>query len=185
MKFAQVAKRFFSENVHLKDVKIKRIQVYQVDLPLHETNYKWSGGKSVSTFDATVVKITTNSGVVGYGESTPLGPSYLPAFALGCRAGIAQLAPSLINENPTLLNQLNMKMDHLLKGHNYAKSPIDVACWDILGKIAGVPVCELLGGRFGDKFPLYRAISQGSPEEMAANVEKYLGQGYRFVADLG
>ncbi len=72
-------------------------------------------------------------------------------------------------------------MDKNLKGHPYVKSAIDMACWDILGKVAGLPVCELLGGRCGEDFQLYRAISQGSPEEMAANVEKYVNEGYRFV----
>ena len=42
-----------------------------------------------------------------------------------------------------------------------------MACWDILGKVTGQPVCVLLGGRYGDDFVLYRAISQESPEEMA------------------
>ena len=49
-------------------IKIKRIQAFQVDLPLHETSYKWSGGKSVTVFDATVVKIETNVGIIGYGK---------------------------------------------------------------------------------------------------------------------
>lgn len=165
-------------------IQIKRILAYQVDLPLHEGSYKWSDGKNVSVFDATIVKIETNFGITGYGENTPLGPSYLPAFASGSRAAIKELAPSLIGENPTLLNKLNTKMDFLLKGHNYAKSAIDMACWDILGKVAGLPVCELLGGRFGDHFPLYRAISQGDPDHMAKNVEKYLGEGYRYEKEL-
>lgn len=120
------------------------------------------------------------------GENTPLGPSYLPAFAAGSRAGIKELAPSLIGENPTLLNKLNTKMDVLLKGHSYAKSAIDMACWDIFGKLCGVPVCELLGGRYGDDFLLYRAISQDTPQNMANNVEKYLNQGYvKFQLKVG
>mmetsp|Transcript_55091 Transcript_55091/g.96461 ORF Transcript_55091/g.96461 Transcript_55091/m.96461 type:complete len:391 (-) Transcript_55091:127-1299(-) len=159
--------------------KISRISVYQVDLPLHESSYKWSGGKSVTTFDATVVKIETDTGFVGYGENTPLGPFYLPAYAEGTRAGINMLAPSLIGIDATRLNQLNVHMDRTLKGHPYVKSAIDMACWDILGKVSGLPVCELLGGRFNDSFKLYRAISQDTPEGMARNVEKYVNEGYR------
>eukprot|EP01035_Chromulina_nebulosa_P017357 gene17357-22904_t len=67
-------------------------------------------------------------------------------------------------------------MDRALKGHPYIKSAIDMACWDILGKVTGQPVCELLGGRFTDSFPLYRAISQGTAEEMASDVEKYVDE---------
>lgn len=159
--------------------KITNISVYQVDLPLHEQSYKWSGGNSVSSFDATVVKIETDTGFVGFGENTPLGPNYLPAYAEGTRAGIKMLASALIGRDASRLNQLNEIMDKSLKGHPYVKSAIDMACWDILGKIAGLPVCELLGGRFGNNFKLYRAISQNSPEEMAKNVEKYINQGYR------
>jgi L-alanine-DL-glutamate epimerase-like enolase superfamily enzyme len=89
------------------------------------------------------------------------------------------LAPHLIGADASRLNHLNQLMDRTLKGHNYVKSAVDMACWDILGKVAGLPVCELLGGRFGDHFPLYRAISQDSAENMAANVEKYVQMGYR------
>jgi L-alanine-DL-glutamate epimerase-like enolase superfamily enzyme len=54
-----------------------------------------------------------------------------------------------------------------------------MACWDILGKATGQPVCTLLGGRYGDDFGLYRAISQEAPEAMAARVADYRAQGYR------
>src|SRR5438270_5818853 len=70
-------------------------------------------------------------------------------------------------------------MDAALKGHAYVKSPIDMACWDILGKATGQPVCTLLGGRYGEDFVLYRAISQESPETMAGRVAGYRAEGYR------
>jgi len=159
--------------------KIKRILVYQVDLPLHEGSYKWSGGKSVEVFDSTIVAIETNDGEIGYGEGCPLGPFYLPAYANGVRAGIKELGPHLIGEDPTQTSKLNMIMDRCLKGHAYVKSPIDIACWDIKGQLAGKPVCELLGGRYGDDFILYRAISQVDPEAMAENVKQYRDEGYR------
>ena len=160
-------------------MKITRIRVYQVDLPLHEGSYKWSGGKSVTVFDSTVIQVETDAGVTGFGEVCPLGPFYLTAYANGVRAGIAELGPHLLGEDPLQLAKLNQRMDAALKGHAYVKSGLDMACWDILGKVAGQPVCTLLGGRYGDDFGLYRAISQESPEAMASRVAGYRAEGYR------
>ena len=160
-------------------MKIKRISAYQVDLPLREGRYAWSGGKSVAVFDSTIVQVETDSGLVGHGEVCPLGPFYLPAYAAGVRSGLIELAPHLIGLDPLQLGALNERMDRALKGHAYVKSGIDIACWDILGQAAGQPVCVLAGGRYGSDFVLYRAISQGSPEEMAASVAGYRAEGYR------
>lgn len=160
-------------------MKISRITAYRVELPLHEGSYRWSGGKTVEVFDSTVVRVETETGLAGFGEACPLGPAYLPAYAAGVRAGIAELGPHLIGEDPRELIRLNRRMDAALKGHPYVKSALDIACWDLLGQAAALPVCSLLGGRYGDDFVLYRAISQQSPEEMAAKVAGYRGEGYR------
>jgi L-alanine-DL-glutamate epimerase-like enolase superfamily enzyme len=125
------------------------------------------------------VRIETDAGICGWGEVCPLGPAYLAAYAQGARAGIQQIAPHLLGHDPTELQAINRRMDSLLKGHPYAKSAIDMACWDLLGRATGLPVCHLLGGRCGDDFPLYRAISQRSAAEMAQNVASYRAQGYR------
>jgi L-alanine-DL-glutamate epimerase-like enolase superfamily enzyme len=167
-------------------MRIVRISAYRADLPLAEGSYKWSGGKAVTVFDTTVVKVETDAGVTGFGEVCPLGPFYLPAYANGVRAGLAELGPHLLGESATSLAKLNRRMDAALKGHAYVKSGIDMACWDILGKAAGMPVCELLGGRYGDDIGLYRAISQESPEQMAAKVAGYRDEGYcRFQLKVG
>ncbi len=160
-------------------MKINRVRVFQVDLPLVEGQYKWSGGKSIDVFDSTVVELTTDTGLTGYGEACPLGPSYLPAYAAGVRAGIAALGPDLIGCNPLQLDVLNRHMDHCLAGHPYVKSAIDMASWDLLGKACDQPVAVLLGGHCGEDFVLYRAISQQEPDEMAARVAAYRQQGYR------
>ena len=160
-------------------MKISKIKVWQVDLPLHEGDYKWSGGKSVTTFDSTVVGIETDQGVSGFGEVCPLGPVYLPSYAKGVRIGIEELGPSLIGENPLQLEKLNRRMDQVMKGHPYVKSALDMACWDLLGKATELPVSALLGGAYGEDFVLYRAISQERPEEMAQKVADYRAEGYR------
>ncbi|MBI3665028.1 MAG: mandelate racemase/muconate lactonizing enzyme family protein [Acidobacteria bacterium] len=145
-------------------MRITQIDAYRVELPLHEGSYKWSGGNAVRVFDSTVVAVSTDDGVTGYGEICPLGSAYLPAYAAGVRAGIAELAPHLIG----------------------LKSPLDMACWDILGKVCGQPLTTLLGGRFGEDFPLYRAISQDTPEAMAEMVAQYRAQGYtKFQLKVG
>lgn len=160
-------------------MKITGIVVYQVDLPLHEGSYQWSEGKSVTVFDSTVVNVRTDQGISGWGEVCPLGPVYLPAYANGVRSGIAEIAPRLLGENPLEVGRLNATMDRLSKGHPYVKSAIDMACWDLLGKATGQPVCVLLGGRFGEAVQLYRAISQLPPRDMAENVAAHRRDGYR------
>src|SRR5688572_1804235 len=164
---------------HPPGMKITCIFAHRVELPLYETTYKWSGGKSVTVFDSTIVGVETDTGLIGYGEVCPLGPFYLPAYAEGVRAGLRELGPHLLGEDPRQLARLNRTMDAALKGHPYVKSGIDIACWDILGQATGLPVCELLGGRYGEDVPLYRAISQESPDQMASKVAGYRGEGYR------
>lgn len=167
-------------------MRIVRIFAHRVELPLREGNYKWSGGKAVTVFDSTIVGVETDTGLTGYGEVCPLGPFYLPAYAEGVRAGLVELAPHLLGYDPREIFKLNQRMDAALKGHPYVKSGIDIACWDLLGQATGLPVCTLLGGRFGESVRLYRAISQESPEAMAARVAQYRSEGYtRFQLKVG
>src|SRR5262245_36290830 len=167
-------------------MKITGIRAYQIDLPLHEGSYKWSGGNSVSIFDATVVAVDTDEGLTGWGEVCPLGPAYLPAYARGARTGIAELAPQLLGMNPLALGLLNERMDAAMRGHPYVKSAIDMACWDLLGKATGLPVATLMGGHVGNDFALYRAISQESPEQMATRITGYRNEGYtKFQLKVG
>ncbi len=160
-------------------MRITSIKVYQVKLPLHEGRYAWADGKYVDVFDSTVLQIQTDAGIDGFGEVCPLGPFYLPAFGPGARAGIGELAPHLLGQDPCQISKINHIMDVALLGHPYAKSAIDMACWDVTGQALEQPVCRLLGGRFGEEVELYRAISQRPADEMAGSVAAYRSQGYR------
>lgn len=127
-------------------MKISQIDVYQVDLPYAGGTYRLSGGREYTSFDATIVRITTDTGITGFGESTPFGATYVAAHALGVRAGIAEIAPHLIGLDPRRVDRVYDAMDASLVGHAHAKAAIDVACWDVFGKAVGMPVCDLLGG---------------------------------------
>ncbi len=160
-------------------MKIVRIDVFQVDYKLLDRQYAWSRGQAVSSFVSTIVKVSTEEGIAGFAEICPLGSAYMDAYARGIPAGIDEIGRHLLGHDPCQLNVINHLMDLALLGHNYIKSPLDIACWDILGQVTNTPLCTLLGGRAMDKFLLYRAISQGPPEKMAEDVSRYRKEGYR------
>lgn len=159
-------------------MKIAQIEVFQVDLPYAQGTYQLSGGREYTSFDATIVRVLTDCGIEGWGESTPFGSNYVAAHALGVRAGLAEIAPLVIGSDPMALDRLNDQMDLALAGHLHVKTPIDVACWDIFGKATGRPVCDLLGGRIAGPVAMISSISGGSPEEMRANVATHRAKGF-------
>ncbi|KAK5720245.1 hypothetical protein LTR15_007518 [Elasticomyces elasticus] len=160
------------------DLEIARIDVYQVDLGYSGGVYRLSGDRELSSFDATIVRITTQTGIEGWGESTPFGSTYIAAHALGIRATIAELAPHLIGLDPRQVDRVNDAMDAHLVGHESGKSALDLACWDIFGKSVGLPVCELLGGRTDVKLPIVCSLSAGTPQEIKEEVELFRSRGY-------
>jgi L-alanine-DL-glutamate epimerase-like enolase superfamily enzyme len=165
---------------------IERIDLYSYDVNYVGSEYVMSGGRIITTLHSTVARVSTEDGLVGYGETCPLGSNYLPAHAAGVRAALTELAPSLVGLDATNPALVARAMDTALLGHGYAKSAIDVACWDVLGQATGRPICDLIGGRQQITFPLYVAIPLGSPEAMADHVRALREQGVRrFQLKLG
>ena len=161
-----------------KAMKITRISVYQQDLPL-EHPYWLSGGRlKFECLDASFVKIETDAGFVGWGEGTPWGHTYVPAHGPGIRAGIETMAPFILGLDPRLVLEVERAMDLALPGHLYAKSPIDMACWDIAGQAAGLPIADLMGG--GSRTPRAIASSVGAKtiEDTRAVMDRYRQRGY-------
>ena len=116
-------------------MKITKIAAYQVDLPLHEGSYKWSGGKSVTVFDSTVVRVETDEGVTGYGEVCPLGTGLPAGLRPGVRTGLAEFGAASAGPRPDRDSPSSTAAwTRRCKGHPYVKSAIDMACWDILGQ---------------------------------------------------
>jgi len=167
-------------------MKIAKIDVFHFELTYVHGVYKMSGGRDVSALPSTLVRVTSDQGVDGWGEVCPLGTTYLAAHAGGARAALELLAPALIGIDPTNLAAVNDAMDSVLAGYAYAKSPIDVACWDLTGKARGASVAEMLGGVRQERFPLYFAVPLGSPEAMGEYVLARRAEGiHRFQLTIG
>lgn len=160
-------------------MKITRIAVYRLALPL-TAPYIYSGGRlRVDALDSTFTRIDTDAGLSGWGEGCPWGIGYLPAHGPGTRAGLELVAPALIGEDPCAIAHINRLMDTRLPGHPYVKSPLDMACWDILGQAAGMPLWKLFGGAQADPVPVNSSISTSAPDEMIARIEQARAEGYR------
>jgi len=160
-------------------MRIVRIDVYQLIYTLSAGTFAMSGGKMAATQDSTIVKITTDDGLAGWGETCPFSPTYIAAHGEGARAAIREIGPALLGADPCQTAAAYLRMEHALLGHSYAKSALDTACWDLLGQVAGRPVSDLLGGTFQPVFPLYMGVSLGRPEAMRDEAIRLWDLGYR------
>lgn len=166
--------------------RIARVDVFNFTLTYVHGRYVMSGGRVIDALDSTIVRVTTDTGIAGWGEVCPLGTTYLASHPGGARAALALLAPAVVGLDPTNLAAVNHAMDTALAGHEYAKSPIDVACWDILGRTLGTSVTTLLGGLRQARFPLYVAVPLGSPRQMTDFVLARRDEGiHRFQLKIG
>lgn len=159
-------------------MKITRITVFHADLPL-EHPYWLSGGRlKVEVLDATFVKVETDEGITGWGEGTPWGHTYVPAHGPGIRAGLETMAPFVLGLDPRRVLDVERAMDFALPGHLYAKSPVDMACWDIAGQAAGLPIADLMGGGSRTPRPIASSVGARTVEETQRVMDRYRARGY-------
>ena len=147
-------------------MKITRVSLWNVPLTSH-VDYHMADGKSCTTTDSVVVRVDTDAGISGWGEVCPI-PHYLPAYAGGIAPAVEYMMPIILGANPLGAESLTAKLDAYLLGHNYAKSPLDIAFWDITAKAARQPLYNLLGGRRQQSIPVYASLSCVAPDAMAA-----------------
>lgn len=157
-------------------MKIKEIDIYAIRLPLVDPfiiSYR-----TFQDMPSIIVKMTTEDGLVGYGEAVAdehvTGETWESTYTLLKHT----LAPLLIGQNPMEFERIHEKMDKAVYQAPAAKAALDIACYDLVGKKLGVPVYQLLGGRYHEKFPITHVLSIGTPESMAEEAEKRMKEGY-------
>ncbi|MFJ8236592.1 mandelate racemase/muconate lactonizing enzyme family protein [Ureibacillus sp. NPDC094379] len=157
-------------------MKIKQIEVFAINLPLIKPfviSYA-----TYPNMPSIIVKLTTECGLVGWGESVPddhvTGETPEATFAVIKNT----LAPILIGQNPMQFEKIHELMDAAVKDVPAAKAAIDIACFDVVGKKLCVPVYQLIGGRYHEKFPVTHVLSIDEPEKMADEAEQCIELGY-------
>lgn len=152
-------------------MKITRIELYHVSVPLRETFWPtWIPGYPQTHNRFTLIKLTTDEGIEGYGAGSAMGKE---------REGLGDLLGGyLMGADPTDIQRVQdlLKQAGILGWRNFWIEP---ACWDIMGKKAGKPVYELLGG---EARPIEVYCSTGEmhdPEQRAEEVLAIKERGYR------
>jgi cis-L-3-hydroxyproline dehydratase len=160
-------------------MRLRELSCYAVDIPTVEGPYVMSHGRALTSFPSTVVKVTAEDGTVGYGEACTLGSNYLDGFPAAAQESVRLLAGWVLECDVFDANVLVDGMDDRVVGNLAGKAAIDVALWDLRGKLLGLPVARLLGGVRQTRFPWFQAISMDSPDRMAAEVKRLTDLGCR------
>lgn len=126
--------------------------------------YSMSGGRVNDGEPSLVIRIRTDAGVEGWAENAPLGSDYLPSSFTGELAALKGLAPQVIGMDPRSPAIISKKLDRAMLSGIAAKSIIDMACWDILGKSVGLPTHVLLGGCLTREPAAFCVVGLGEPE---------------------
>lgn len=126
------------------------------------------------------VRVTTDEGIVGYGEANLEGRSRTVEMA------IHELESELIGSDPRQIERLWQAMYRhaFYRGGPImvsAISGVEQALWDILGKSLGVPVSQLLGGRVRDRIRVYCHVGGATPEEAGAHAKRAVEEGFTVV----
>lgn len=155
-------------------MKITKIESFREDVRLNEP-FKISF-RTVEAVQTLIVKVTTDSGLVGFGEASPF--EQVTDESVDSEAWALHLFGNLLQgEDPLQIELLHTKMDQALGGHTAAKAGIDIACYDLLGKQAGEPLYKLLGGNSNQ---LTSDVTLGieSPQVAAEDAKKWVAQGF-------
>jgi len=124
-----------------------------------------------------IVRVETDEGITGFGEPSKVGAGLLvPAIA----GAIARLA---VGQDPTAVEALHERLmvgTYKVEGRLQAMAVagVEMACWDIKGKAAGLPLYQLLGGAYRGRVRMYATLNRDTPEGQARRAERCVGAGF-------
>lgn len=158
-------------------MKISRIEAIPVCIPLKAglTAKTAHGEHAVSPY--VIVKVHTDSGLVGLGEATVSG-LWSGETQAGAVAAIREyIAPQLIGTDPRDITAVRRAMDFIIKVNPFTKAAVEMALWDIAGKAAGLPVYRLLGGKVRDRVRIKLVVWARDIPGSRAMAEAHLRRG--------
>ena len=167
----------------MSSLKICRGDVFLVALPIRRPHH-WVGHTARLGEGYVVLRLELESGIVGWGEAQVIGTwggnhgaRYGETPRMTATAISEVLIPAIVGQSVTEIEQLHARMDRVLRGYPYAKAAIDVALHDAIGKIYGMPVYQLLGGKVRDGTALAHSIGLMDADTAAREAAEVIAEG--------
>ena len=166
-------------------MKIKNIDKFPISLPLVKVGYRekdksssvWASGVS-----SIIIRVNTDEGISGLGEATTI-TWYFNETQEGMMKLLDSYGQLLIGEDPFNVVNAHRKMDLVTgagaPGCHSARAAIDMALYDIIGKMQNCPVYEVLGGAYRTEFEMLTNLYEDSPKEKAKACQEYVNKGVR------
>jgi L-alanine-DL-glutamate epimerase-like enolase superfamily enzyme len=165
---------------------ITKIEAFHLCIPLEKPYVLSKKYGTVTDAHAVLVKLSNDDGLVGYGEANPMPPFTSESWGSVFATIEHHLAPMLLGADPRQITRCNAGFDQTLSGNLLAKGALDVALYDLKGKVHGVPVHQLLGGSLREEIPLLWPFGSGTPAEDVARIKEKMDEGYRtFMIKMG
>jgi L-alanine-DL-glutamate epimerase-like enolase superfamily enzyme len=165
-------------------MKITAVETSFLTLPYHTSGgLQFIAGRPAAGLNMVLVRLETDAGIVGWGEA------FGHAVAAGTKTALdTLLAPMLIGRDPADIGALMLDLSrkvHLLGRSGpvmYGLSGIDIALWDIAGKVAGLPIYKLLGGKDRRDLPAYSSLLRCTgPDAVARACRGAVESGFRHI----
>ena len=159
-------------------MKIANIQISKINTALTEPFV--IAIETITHAESIVVKITTDTGIIGWGECNPYRSIAGETQATCYESGLF-LAKILRDLNPTNIVGCHREMDKMMTGNKCIKSAFDMAFYDIAAKAANMPLYRFLGGENNRHITTDMTVGINTPQYMAASAAKYKAQGFRAI----
>ena len=160
-----------------KSCKIRDVAIMPYNLP--QKQVVKAAFSTPLTTDNVLIRLRTEEGVIGWGESSP----YAPITGENQQSDVSMgrsLAELVKGRDVFALSRISADMDDSADYNQSIKAAFEMAMWDICGKIAGLPVCVLLGG-YRDSFQTDLTVTFETPSIMASRAKEYVAAGFKAV----
>jgi L-alanine-DL-glutamate epimerase-like enolase superfamily enzyme len=158
-----------------RSIQIQDVEIYPYNVSMIEPFRV--ALSTITSAENVLVRLRTREGVVGWGEASPYSPVTGETQAVDLAVG-KDLANFVRGRDPFTLSAIVSDMDGFTPSNTSIKAALEMAVWDICGKLAGQPVYKLLGA-YRDSFETDITIGMGTPEEMAKKATKYVQDGFK------